>query len=79
MQQYVNIIVLLPLIFTSFAQNSTEPMKFFVYTLPEAINRHCISQFSKYNWISDMGFEIWPPSRYDFHVNWMFAIEVLHL
>jgi hypothetical protein len=56
--------------------HSIDHYKFYVYTLPEAINRHCIAQFSKYNWISDMGFEKWPPSRDDFHLNWMFAIEV---
>ncbi len=61
---------------TCWISHSIENDKFYVYTLPEAINKHCIAQFSKYNWISDMGFEKWPPSRDDFHLNWMFAIEV---
>ena len=61
------------------SQNLSYSELFYVYDLPEAINRQCIAQMSTYNWISDMGFESWPPSRTAFHMNWMFAIEVLFL
>ena len=50
--------------------------RFYVYDFPSTLNQPCVEQVSRYNWISDMGFEIWPPKRSEFHMNWMFAIEV---